>query len=381
MEIKRVGIIGGGQLAAMMVADARKLNLELIIQTPNPEDPGAKSGEEVILASLNDALATAKLAQMSDIITFENEFIDLKILENLAAKNVVFFPSLNSLTPLLDKYTQRSYLQKLGLPVPWFVNLDQELPKLSNDQFPLVLKARRHGYDGQGTFIIDNYEELTATREKLKDTPLLIEEYIPFTKELAVMAARNNSGTIAIYPLVETQQEKQVCHRVIAPATVSPKIVEQVKEITTTILESLEYVGILGIEFFLTKTEQVLINEIAPRTHNSGHYTIDACDVSQFEMQLRAIANLPLPQPNFKTQGALMINLLGYEHSQQDYQTQRQQLAAIPHTFVHWYGKNQSHPGRKLGHVTKLLTTATEVEEVGAIAQQLESIWYVRKQN
>jgi 5-(carboxyamino)imidazole ribonucleotide synthase len=181
---------------------------------------------------------------------------------------------------------------------------------------------------------------------------------------------------------VETQQENQVCRRVIAPAQISPAITTRIETIVHTLLTHLKVVGIFGIEFFLTKDGTVLINEIAPRTHNSGHYTLDACATSQFEQQLRAICGLSLGSTAM-TAAAVMVNLLGYEHSASDYATQRQALAAIPHAQVHWYGKTESRPGRKLGHVTVLLDDAAMVQDQAndsgarsAIAHQIESIWY-----
>ncbi len=375
MNVKKVGVIGGGQLAWMMGEAATKLGLHLIIQTPQKTDPAVKRATEVILAAVDDSSATAKLANICDVITFENEFINLPELQSLAAKGVYFRPSLNSLEPLLDKYDQRSYLQSIGLPVPKFNALtsDAELEHIS--QFPVVLKARRHGYDGQGTFIIQNHQDLSATWHKFGCPPMLLEEFVPFTKELAVMVARSVSGEIIIYPVVETYQKNQVCHWVIAPADVTTEVIEKVNAIAHTLVEKLQVIGIFGIELFLTQDNQVLVNEIAPRTHNSGHYTLDGCNISQFEMQLRTVANLPLISPSFKSGGAVMVNLLGYETSQQDYQTQRQTLASLPNTYVLWYGKTESRPGRKLGHVTRLLSK-TELSQSEQIADQIASIWY-----
>jgi len=376
MTINRVGVIGGGQLAAMMQPAAAKLGIELIVQTPREDDPGVLQAAQFILANVDDAIATAKLANCCDLITFENEFINLEDLQLLANQGVCFRPSINSLAPLLDKYEQRCYLQSIGLPIPEFRSLNSREELISVNKFPVVLKARRHGYDGQGTFIVKNATELEKTWENLQSFPMLLEGYINFTKELAVMAARNSLGEIAIYNVVETQQENQVCRRVYISAVVSDEIILQVENIARTLLEKLDFIGILGIELFLTDDHKVLVNEIAPRTHNSGHYTIDACETSQFEMQLRAIADLPLGNPRLQSPGALMVNLLGYEHSHQDYAAKRRQIAAIPQTTVHWYGKTESRPGRKLGHVTTLLQDGQDLSDLAMIAQKIESIWY-----
>ncbi|MGQ9870681.1 5-(carboxyamino)imidazole ribonucleotide synthase [Leptodesmis sp.] len=381
--LQRVGIIGGGQLAWMMADAAAKLGIDLIVQTPEKTDPAVAIASETILAPIADAKATAKLASRSDVITFENEFVDLPALTSLAAQGICFRPALTALEPLLDKYHQRSYLKHLGLPTPDFTAMTiaevQALPAL---HYPLVLKTRRHGYDGQGTFVVKTAADLEPLVGRLADVPLILEEFVPFERELAVMAARSVDGTIVVYPVVETEQKNQVCHRVFVPAVVDEAVVNQITTIAERLLTNLQVVGIFGIELFLTQSGDVLVNEIAPRTHNSGHYTLDACDTSQFEQQLRAVCGLPLGSPALRCRGAVMVNLLGYETSYRDYQAHRERLAAIPQAHVYWYDKMESRPGRKLGHVTVLLDdetlkdpTQVQAREL-AIAQQIESIWY-----
>ena len=380
-QVKRLGIIGGGQLAWMMAGAAQKLGIELIVQTPHASDPAVAIAEESIFAPIDDAKATAALASRCDVITFENEFVDLKALLSLAQQGVCFRPGLQVLSHILDKYDQRCYLQQLGLPVPKFVAVGDLGDKGDNYEldFPVVLKARRHGYDGQGTFII---KDLDALQQKLEasgqQSLFLLEEFIPFERELAVIAARSSTGDIVTYPIVETQQQEQVCRRVLVPAEISSEVVAEVKAIAHTLLENLQAVGVFGIELFLTPEGKVLVNEIAPRTHNSGHFTLDACITSQFEQQLRAVCGLPLGDPSLRCPGAVMVNLLGYEYSEQNYLEQRQQIEQMPQAHVHWYGKTPSRPGRKLGHVT-VLQDEENRHEARAIAQTIESIWYQAK--
>lgn len=382
--MKRVGVIGGGQLAWMMADAAQKLGVELVVQTPSEHDPAVSIAKETVFAPVDDATATEILAQKCDVITFENEFVSLDALSVLAHQGVSFRPRLEALAPLLDKYDQRCYLRDLGLPVPQFFALD-ELENLQSKieylGFPAVLKSRRHGYDGQGTFIIQDFATL---EQKLSDETItktlnkslfLLEEFIPFERELAIIAARSVEGEIVTYPVVETQQEQQVCRRVIAPAEITPTQAAEIQAITHTLLNSLEVVGIFGIELFLGTNGKILVNEIAPRTHNSGHFSIDACETSQFEQHLRAVCGLPLGNPALQCAGAVMVNLLGYENYHSDYQSQRQQIAEIPQAHVHWYGKTESRPGRKLGHVTVLLDNQNR-EQAIAIAHSIESIWY-----
>jgi 5-(carboxyamino)imidazole ribonucleotide synthase len=382
--MKRVGVIGGGQLAWMMGDAAKKLGVELVVQTPSINDPAVSISVENIFAPVDDANATAELAKKCDVITFENEFVDIEALSKLA-QDVCFRPQLEALTPLLDKYHQRCYLRDLGLPVPRFVALDlafAEDATLSQLGFPVVLKTRRHGYDGQGTFII---KEIESLKQKLKSDNIktvesqgnfLLEEYIPFERELAVIAARSFRGEVVIYPVVETQQEEQVCRRVIAPADISPKVAVEIEKIARTLLNSLQTVGVFGIELFLTADDKVLVNEVAPRTHNSGHFSMDACVTSQFEQHLRAVCGMELGNTAMICPSAVMVNLLGYEISQSDYMSKRQQIEQIPQAHVHWYGKTQSRPGRKLGHVTVLLDSHNREQAMASIARNIESIWY-----
>ncbi|MBW4519497.1 MAG: 5-(carboxyamino)imidazole ribonucleotide synthase [Scytolyngbya sp. HA4215-MV1] len=381
---KRVGVIGGGQLAWMMAEPAKQLGIELVVQTPHLSDPAVAIASDTVLATLADATATAQLAAKCDVITFENEFVDLPALRCLAERGTRFYPSLDSLSPLLDKYDQRCYLKNLGLPVPNFTDFSSFEHSLTTLEFPLVLKTRRHGYDGQGTFILSNLAELQAALTRLPDVPLLLEEFVPFDRELAVIAARSIAGEMVVYPVVETQQEHQVCRRVIAPAQVSVSIMAEIEAIARTLLPSLDAVGIFGIELFLTPSGQVLVNEIAPRTHNSGHYTIDACATSQFEQHLRAICGLPLGSPHLICAGAVMVNLLGYENASCNYWEKRQQLLAIPNAHLHWYGKTESRIGRKLGHVTVTLEACESLalpQQVATIAQRVEALWYDRRGN
>jgi 5-(carboxyamino)imidazole ribonucleotide synthase len=380
--MKRIGVIGGGQLAWMMASAAQELGIELVVQTPHASDVAVGLATETVLADIDDISATAVLATKCDIITFENEFVDLDGLGKLAtAENVCFLPPLAALAPLLDKYTQRCYLRDLGLPVPKFALLEQpELPP--GFRFPIVVKARRNGYDGQGTFIIKDEFALAALYHRYPDTPFLLEEFVEFERELAVIAARGVNGEVVTYPILETQQEDQVCRRVFTLNNLPDAIVETCNSIASKLLVSLNAFGVFGIELFATADGKVSVNEIAPRTHNSGHLTIEACATSQFSQLIRAVAGLPLGSTELTCGGAVMINLLGYENAHNDYLVERQQISALPNTSVHWYGKQEARIGRKLGHVTILVGTDAENEhqdyrsQAEALARQVETIWY-----
>lgn len=381
--LRRIGVIGGGQLAGMMAAASQNLGIKLIVQTPNSTDPAVALAADTVLADLEDLEATRQLAGISEVITFENEFVDLAALRELASQGICFRPSLQTLAPLLDKYEQRSYLRQLKLPVPAFAKITPSSdPTAMGIPFPLVIKSRRHGYDGQGTFMLPDPAALKNfwRQQQAQDQDLcerfLVEAFVPFERELAVIAARSPQGEVALYPIVETQQEHQVCRRVIAPADLEQGTIASINLIAHTLLNHLQAIGVFGIECFLTSEGRVLVNEIAPRTHNSGHFTLDACDTSQFEQHLRAVSNRPLGKTALGTPGAVMVNLLGFEDSKKaDYLDKREQMAVLPNTFVHWYGKTQSYLGRKLGHVTVLLESDQRSAAL-AIAEQIEALWY-----
>ncbi len=376
--MKRIGVIGGGQLAWMMASAAQDLGIELVVQTPHVSDVAVSLATETVIADIDDVAATKILATKCDVITFENEFVDLIGLEKIDA---VFLPPLAALAPLLDKYTQRCYLRDLGLPVPKFAEIERpELPP--GFEFPVVIKARRNGYDGQGTYIVKNKLELSALYYQDPSTPYLLEEFVDFDRELAVIAARGIDGEVVTYPILETQQEDRVCRRVFTLDDLSTEMVATCNSIAAKLLTSLGAVGVFGIELFATHDGRVLVNEIAPRTHNSGHLTIEACATSQFSQLLRAVAGLPLGSTELTCGAAVMVNLLGYEDTHTDYTANRQQIAAIPNAHVYWYGKQEARIGRKLGHVTITIDPATAGSDrdyrlqAEALARQVETIWY-----
>ncbi|MFN7715232.1 MAG: 5-(carboxyamino)imidazole ribonucleotide synthase [Pseudanabaenaceae cyanobacterium] len=396
---RHIGIIGGGQLAWMMAQAAQSLPIDVIVQAAHPTEPAATVSPQVVYGAVQDAQATAQLAQITDVITFENEFVDLVALNRLAVEGTIFYPSLGTLALTVDKLSQRQHFDDHGIPTPRFWAVDhweQVLQVMATQQFPLVLKTRRHGYDGNGTWVIRDLENLEKIWQQLVKVPdansqitqgdaleanAILEAFIPFERELAIIAARNQQGEIALYPVTETVQVNQVCRRTITPAPVNSAIQTQVRTIATQLLESLAFVGVLGIEFFLTPSGQVLVNEIAPRTHNSGHYTIEGCDTSQFSQLLRIVAGLPMGDTTMQAPVAAMVNLLGTIDGDTDYFAQRQAIAALNLSdqssqlgiYIHWYGKNQSRRGRKLGHVTILADNhATAAAAITAV----ERIWY-----
>ncbi|MEN9203740.1 MAG: 5-(carboxyamino)imidazole ribonucleotide synthase [Thermostichus sp. DG_1_6_bins_120] len=385
-----VGVIGGGQLAQMMGSAARRLGIPWVVQAASPTDPAVAVAEEVIWGAVTDVAATARLLERCAVVTFENEFIPLAQLLPLDPEGSRFRPSLHTLKPLLDKGEQRKFLAQLGLPVPAFqllpgsteaadvLDLDALVDSLGH--FPVVLKQRRQGYDGRGTQILHHPQALQQALQQQSGIPLLLEEWIPFQRELAVVVARSMVGEIQVYPVVETLQVEQICRRVIVPARIPQLLIAKIQEMAATLIEKLGAVGVFALELFWVPEEHprggIWINELSPRVHNSGHYTLDACLTCQFEQHLRAITGLPLGDPSLRYAGAVMVNLLGYEHSQSDYAEKRAALAQLPNATVHWYSKTPARPGRKLGHVTVCLPTEADLSQAEALAKQIESLWY-----
>ena len=385
---QKIGVIGGGQLAWMMAIAAKKLGLELTVQAGSADESAVDVADRVIYGKVNDAEATAQLAKYSQVITFENEFVDLVALQELedfvnqdfvnqeVDRPLLFLPKLETLAISVDKLKQRQHFRDRQIPTPEFYGVDTEIELLAAADrlgYPLVLKARRHGYDGKGTWVIADEMELRSAWETMQRLPAIAEAFIPFERELAVIVARSQSGEIAIYPVVETLQTNQVCRHTIAPARINAAINTQVRNIAEQIVTSLDAIGVFGIEFFLTAEGDISVNEIAPRTHNSGHYTIEGCQTSQFEQLLRVVSGKPLGDVSMVVPVAIMVNLLGFEQNVSDYLEKRQAIASFPNTHIHWYNKTTASVGRKLGHVTILAETYDIAID---LRDRIETIWY-----
>jgi 5-(carboxyamino)imidazole ribonucleotide synthase len=404
--VTSIGVVGGGQLALMLAQEAPGLGLQLHLQAASASDPAVPLASSVVLGDLDDVAATAALARRCQVITFENEWVPLDALQELRQAGVRFLPDLEALASLMCKRAQRDLLQKLALPIPRWCPLEQVLPPppvaLDSSQasvfppsgaggadsqrrpelpqglrFPLMAKSSRGGYDGKGTVPIPDQQALEALLAAVDPSGWLLEEMVAFDMELALVAARDQGGNVVCYPLVQTQQQQQVCDWVLFPAPVSHAVEAFARNIAASLLTALDYVGLLAIEFFYGPAG-LQINELAPRTHNSGHYTIEACACSQFGQQLRLAALLPMGSPEPLVPGALMVNLLGREGSEGRDGADGQALAALPGAHLHWYGKSQSSPGRKLGHLTLLLqSSGTEALRREALEklQQVRAIW------
>lgn len=404
--IEAIGIVGGGQLAWMLAQAAQDLGIALHVQTPGADDPATREAASVVLAPVDDLAATRELASRCRVISFENEWIPLEALQALEGPGLQFLPGLEALRPLVNKAGQRRLLGDLHLPAPrWFPLVDvlqptapsrahagqatlpvsQPSPLLTpaaprlpeGFDFPMMAKASRGGYDGRGTVPLADLAALEELLARVEADDWILEELVRFEQELALVACRDRHGTVACYPLVQTHQHRRVCDWVLFPAPVDHRVEVFARNVAASLLTALDYVGVLSIEFFYGPSG-LQVNELAPRTHNSGHLTIEACRTSQFSQQVRIVAGLPMGATDAMVPGALMVNLLAPEGGDADQLERRQALEALPGAHLHWYGKQGGGAGRKLGHLTLLLEGRTDAErELDKQRQlaQVRAIW------
>jgi 5-(carboxyamino)imidazole ribonucleotide synthase len=416
LPLRSIGVVGGGQLALMLADAAQGLNLELHVQTPSAEDPAAQRATSAVIAPLRDVQATRELARRCGAISFENEWLPLEPLQPLADGGVVFLPGLQALRPLVSKQSQRQLLADLHLPSPRWCPLaaalappppaDEPGPDRVSDapaapcppplpqaaptpggsgearlpqgfQFPLMAKASQGGYDGRGTRTIADLNALCHLLESVNPDQWILEEMVPFERELALTACRDRQGNLACFPLVETHQHQRVCDWVMYPAAVDHSVRAFARNVAASLLTALDYVGVLTVEFFWGP-RGLQVNELAPRTHNSAHLTIEAFRHSQFEQQLRVVAGLPLGRIVPQLEGALMVNLLGLREGNDDHIAERRALERLSGAHLHWYGKPGGGVGRKLGHLTLTLEADNAQDrqvEAARLLAEVRAIW------
>ncbi|MEB3259850.1 MAG: 5-(carboxyamino)imidazole ribonucleotide synthase [Cyanobacteriota bacterium] len=405
----------------MLAREARQLGVELHVQTPDPADPAAREAASVVVGPLEDAATTRLLAQRAERVSFENEWVPLDLLRPLERQGIVFLPDLAALQPLVNKRSQRELLSSLSLPTPRWAGMEatQEPPAPPADAsegdastgravseihgnsgddgdgaepppaprlpdgltFPVMAKLSHGGYDGKGTRLLEDQAALERHLACHIPEDWLLEERVSFDLELAQVVCRDQTGEVRCFPLVQTQQRDQVCEWVLYPAPVDHAVAAWARNVSMSLVTALNYVGVMGIEFFFGPGG-LLVNELAPRVHNSGHLTLEACATNQFAQHVRIVAGLPLGSTEAIVNGALMVNLLGYEPesgsaASLDHQPQRQALAAMPGAHVHWYGK-RPRPGRKLGHVTFVLEAEEGREreaERDRLLREVRAVW------
>lgn len=353
---KTLGIIGGGQLGRMLTQAAQKLNIKTIVLDPTPNSPAGKVADEQIVGDYKDAKQIEKLAGLVGFLTFEIESANSQILIKLKKDGIHVEPPGETLEIIQDKLLQKEFLKKNKIAIAPFAKVDSarditDAAKLL--KYPLVLKARFHGYDGRGNATIKNEKQIKTALNKLAAQKLYLEKYIPFKKELATQVVRTARGEIKVYPVVETIQKNNICHVVIAPANIDKKVQVAAEKLAKKTVAGLKGAGVFGVEMFLTKNNEVLVNEIAPRVHNSGHYTIEGAQTSQFEQHIRAVCEMPLGNVEMTAKSAVMVNLLGERNGK----ASPRGIEKVQNTdgaYIHIYDKSETRIERKMGHITVL---------------------------
>ena len=345
-----IGILGGGQLGRMLALAAARLGFDVAILDPEPDCPAARVANTAITAGYDDPSALKLLAEASDVVTFEFENVPARAVEQLLALGAQVAPNARALAVAQDRVEEKTFLNGAGAPTVAFAaahdpaSLAQAIATVGA---PCLIKTRREGYDGKGQTWVQHAAEAAAAFGRVGSKPVIVEAPAAFRRELSVIAARGRSGEIALFPLGENQHEGGILRRTRAPAEVAEATRVQAETIATRILSALDYVGVLAVELFELEDGRLLVNEMAPRVHNSGHWTLDGCEVDQFEQQIRAVAGWPLG-PTEALARTEMINLIGEDAD--DWQA----LIAEPAARVWLYGKRESRPGRKMGHVNRL---------------------------
>jgi 5-(carboxyamino)imidazole ribonucleotide synthase len=352
---KRIGIIGGGQIGKMMTQEAKKMGFYVKILDPTPNSPAAQVADEQIVGEFYDREKVEELVTSSDVTTFDIERA-CEYLNDLSKEGHLIYPSPQILETIQDKIKQKDLLARSSIPIPRYEEVTTEGIERAVERFgyPVVQKASRDGYDGRGVFVI---KEKNDIKDAIASSSLL-EEFVDFEKELAINVAKSTKGEIKCHPVVEMvfDERANICDMVIAPARISEEVRDRTQEIGIRTIEALGEgaIGSFGVEMFLTKDGEVLVNEIAPRPHNSGHYTIEACMTSQFEQHIRAIMGLPLGETELLSP-AVMVNLLGEEGYEGPPLIEGlEEALSIQGLSFHLYGKGLMRPFRKMGHVTIL---------------------------
>ncbi|MCO6419569.1 5-(carboxyamino)imidazole ribonucleotide synthase [Siccirubricoccus sp. KC 17139] len=345
-----IGILGGGQLGRMSALAAARLGYRCHVYAPEPDGPGMQVAAAHTVAPYEDAAALARFAAAVDVVTFEFENVPAATLAALAPL-APCRPGVEVLRVCQDRLAEKAFLERAGVPVAAWRGIESEaalLAALAEIGLPAVLKTTRLGYDGRGQALLRSEAEARDAFARLAPHPLILEAFVPFVAELSAVVARGEDGRTAVYDAVENRHRRHILDLSFAPARVPQDVGARARAHAVSVAESLGLVGVLALELFLLPDGTLLGNEIAPRPHNSGHWTMDACAASQFEQHVRAVAGLPLASPA-RHHDAVMKNLVGPEGM-----TLWPRLLAMPGVVPHLYGKGEARPGRKLGHANRL---------------------------
>ncbi|WP_206452831.1 5-(carboxyamino)imidazole ribonucleotide synthase [Aurantimonas marina] len=348
-----IGVVGGGQLARMLAMAAARLGYRTVILDPDPACPAVQLANETLVAAYDDVAALSRLAGSCDVVTYEFENVPVQPLR-AAVQGVPLHPSADALEIAQDRVVEKAFLNGIGVATAEWqaidsaAEMDHALIQLGGEA---ILKTRRFGYDGKGQATIRKDAPLDNIFESLGGVPSILERRVPFAYECSVIGARGTDGTVAIYDPAENVHGLGILQRSAVPGRITEDVAREAKGIASRILERLQYIGVIGVEFFVGTDGSLLVNEIAPRVHNSGHWTEAACVISQFEQHIRAVAGLPLGSPA-RHSDCVMENLIGNDVKR------AASLLTEPAVLVHLYGKAEARAGRKMGHFTRLIGPA-----------------------
>lgn len=364
-----LGIIGGGQLGRMFVTSARTMGYEVIVLEPDPDSPAGSLASDHIVKPYDDIKALDYLAQQCAVVTTEFENIPVSALQHLA-QHCTVYPSADALSITQNRIREKSFIQSLGLMTSPFIAVESasDLDDLDAMQFPAILKTATLGYDGKGQVVCDNAQQARAAFAQM-DVACVLEQKINLAKEVSVVLARSQQGQAYCFPLAQNEHVNGILDVSIVPAEVTDSMADSAKLAAQKIARGLNYCGVLAVEFFISGEGELLVNEIAPRPHNSGHYTLDACYSSQFEQQLRMVCDLPSANCDLHTSVAMM-NLLG-DMWPASGQPAWDEVLGIDRAYLHLYGKKQARSGRKMGHINFLADDVTTARKHMLAARKL----------
>ena len=370
----KIGVLGGGQLGRMMIQSAINYNLDISVLDPDPNAPCADLVENFQVGKLTDGALVFEWGKAFDLVTIEIENVSVAALKRLQSEGVEVYPQPEVIELIQDKRKQKTFYKANRIPTADFVLTDsKEEVKAQAAMLPAVNKLGKEGYDGRGVQILKDESELDLAFEK----PSLLEKLVDFEKELSVVVARNKKGEVSCFPVVELSYHpvQNLVEFLFAPAQISEEIERKAYELAKNVIQRLDMIGLLAVEMFLTKEGEILVNEVAPRTHNSGHHTIEANLTSQFEQHLRAVLNMPLGATDLISPAA-MVNLLGEDGFSGDAKYEgMQDCMAMKGVYIHLYGKKLTKPFRKMGHVT---ITDEDIERLKAKARNVKDTLKVK---
>ncbi|KAG7569546.1 Phosphoribosylaminoimidazole carboxylase ATPase subunit [Arabidopsis thaliana x Arabidopsis arenosa] len=371
-----VGVLGGGQLGRMLCQAASQMAIKVMILDPSENCSASALSYGHMVDSFDDSATVEEFAKRCGVLTVEIEHVDVETLEKLEKQGVDCQPKASTIRIIQDKYMQKVHFSQHGIPLPEYMEIDDiEGARRAGELFgyPLMIKSKRLAYDGRGNAVANNQDGLSSAVTALGgfSRGLYVEKWAPFVKELAVIVARGRDGSMVCYPVVETIHRDNICHIVKAPADLPWKINKLATDVAQKAVGSLEGAGVFAVELFLTEDSQILLNEVAPRPHNSGHQTIECCYTSQFEQHLRAVVGLPLGDPSMRTPASIMYNILGEDDGEAGFKLAHRLIAralCIPGASVHWYDKPEMRKQRKMGHITLV------GQSMGGLEQRLHCI-------